>query len=167
MHERLTMGQKMSVYFTVWTLVFKVQGSRKSELHWIAPNWHWILNSQRYFIYARYLPQTLKFSAVLHNDWLFTWYKVVKNRKCTGHHQTEREHLRVKSFLYTLSIYLGGPNFSPFCLMASGFQDERSPKIGNTPNNPNWTWTLNSQIYCLYTKHLPLRPKFWSISLYD
>ena len=32
---------------------------------------------------------------------------------------------------------------------------------------PNWTWTLNSQKYLMYTEHLPLRPRFWSISLYD
>ena len=30
---------------------------------------------------------------------------------------------------------------------------------------PNQTWTLNS--HPIYTKYLPLRPKFWSISLYD
>ena len=26
---------------------------------------------------------------------------------------------------------------------------------------PNWTWTLNSQKYSIYTKDLPQRPKFW------
>ena len=31
---------------------------------------------------------------------------------------------------------------------------------------PGWTWTFNSQKYLVYTKHLPLRPKFWSVSLY-
>ncbi len=29
-----------------------------------------------------------------------------------------------------------------------------------------WPWTLSSQRYLAYSKYLPLRPKFWSISLY-
>ena len=32
---------------------------------------------------------------------------------------------------------------------------------------PNWTWRLNSQKYPILTKHSPLGPKFWSVSLYD
>ncbi len=32
---------------------------------------------------------------------------------------------------------------------------------------PNWTWRLNNQMYAIYTKYLPLRPKFWSVSLND
>ncbi len=31
----------------------------------------------------------------------------------------------------------------------------------------NWTWTLNSQKYSIYTKYSPQRPKFWSVLLYD
>ncbi len=31
---------------------------------------------------------------------------------------------------------------------------------------PNWTWTLNSQKYPIYSKYLPLRSIFWSVSLY-
>ncbi len=31
---------------------------------------------------------------------------------------------------------------------------------------PNWSWTLNSQKYSIYTKYLPLRYKFLSVSLY-
>ncbi len=32
---------------------------------------------------------------------------------------------------------------------------------------PNWTWTLSSQTYSIYTKYLPLRPKVSSVLLYD
>ncbi len=35
------------------------------------------------------------------------------------------------------------------------------------PMTPNWTWTLNSQKYSIYTKYLPLRPKFCSVLLYN
>ena len=31
----------------------------------------------------------------------------------------------------------------------------------------SWTLTLNSQKYSIYNKYLPLRPKFWSVLLYD
>ena len=31
----------------------------------------------------------------------------------------------------------------------------------------NWTWKLNSQKYSIYTEYLSLRPKFWSVLLYD
>ncbi len=40
-------------------------------------------------------------------------------------------------------------------------------KIGNAPNDPNWTWRPNSQKYSKYTKYLPLRSKFSFVSLYD
>ena len=32
---------------------------------------------------------------------------------------------------------------------------------------PNWPCTLNSQKYPMYTKYLPMRSKFWSVSLHD
>ena len=31
----------------------------------------------------------------------------------------------------------------------------------------NWTWPLNSQKYTMYTKYLPMRSKFWPLSLCD
>ena len=97
-----------------------LQGRRKSEMHRMTPNWTWTLNYQKYPI-------------------------------------------------YTLSIYPWYPKFGPFGHTVSRFWDAictRSPKIGNAPNDPNWTWTLNSQKYSIYTKY-SLRPKFWSVSLYN
>ena len=61
---------------------------------------------------------------------------VTKYWKCTQWPQTELEHLTVKSTLYTLNIYLWGPNFHPFCSTISCFRDTRSPKIGNSKNDP-------------------------------
>ena len=54
--------------------------------------------------------------------------------------------------------------------MTSGVQDTRSPKIGNAPNDPQTELEhllIISQKYSIYTKYLLLRPKFWSVSLYD
>ncbi len=31
----------------------------------------------------------------------------------------------------------------------------------------DWVWNLNSQKYLIYTKQLPLRPKFWFVLLYN
>ena len=89
-----------------------------------------------------------------------------QNRKCTEWPQNELKHLTVKSTLYTLHTYPCDPNFNPFCSI-SGCQDTRSLKIGNAPNDPNWTSKLNSQNHPVYTKYLPQRSTFWSVSLYD
>ena len=64
--------------------------------------------------------------------------------------------LTVKSILYTYTkyLYLWGPNFGPFRLMTSGFQDTMSPKIGNAPNDPPnqlEPLTLKSTLYTLNT----------------
>ena len=32
---------------------------------------------------------------------------------------------------------------------------------------PHWPWILNSQKYSIYNIYLPLRSKFWPVSLYD
>ncbi len=74
-----------------------------------------------------------------------------------------------KSTLYTLNAYPWGPNFGPFHCTISRFREAtctRSSKIGKAPNEPNWTWTLNSQKYSIYTKYLHVRPKFCSVSFY-
>ncbi len=57
------------------------------------------------------------------------------------------------------------PDCRPTCSTISSFQDTRSLKIGNAPNDPKLKLNTNSQKYSTYTKHLPVRPKFWSISL--
>ncbi len=97
-------------------------------------------------------------------------YKVGENRKRIEWPQTELDHITVKRTLYTLNTYPWGPNFSPFRSTISRFRDiwcTKWAKIGNAPNDPNWTWTLNSQKYPIYTKYSPPRSTFWSVSLYD
>ena len=115
-------------------------------------------------------------------------YKVPENQKCTQWPQNELEHLTVKSTLYTLNTYPWGPNCGPFHSTISHFRDtrctssvkignvpndpklnlntwtrfwyKRSWKIGNASNDPNWTWTPNSQKYSINTKYLPQWPNF-------
>ena len=67
---------------------------------------------------------------------------------------------------YTLRTYPRSPNVGLFRSTTSRFQDTTLSKIGM---NPNWSWTLNTLKYSVYryTKYLPLRPKFWSVLLYD
>ena len=81
------------------------------------------LNSQKYFIYTRYLPPgtqiLVSFALQLQGR---QKYKVVKNWKSTERPQTELEHLTVKSILYTLRICLWGPNSGQFRPMTSGFK---------------------------------------------
>ena len=72
-----------------------------------------------------------------------------------------------KNTLYTLKCYLRGPNFGQFRSTTSRFWDTMSTKITDAPNDPNLTWTHNSQKYPVYTKYLPLRQKIWSLTLYD
>ena len=108
-----------------------------------------------------------KFWFILLYNYLFSRYKAAENQKCTEWPQTELGHLTIKTTLYTLHTYPWGPNFGPFHRTTSHFPDTKSSKIGNALNGPNWTWTLNSQKYPVYTDYLHQRPKFWSVSLYD
>ena len=97
--------------------------------------------------------------------------KVIKNRKCTEWPKLirELEHLTVRSTLYTLNTYPWGPNFGAFysatTVAVSEIQGRQKSEMHRM--TPNWTWTLNSQKYTVYTKCLPLGPKFWSVLLYD
>ena len=90
----------------------------------------------------------------------FQRYKVAENQKCTEWPRTELEQLTVKSILYTLNTYPWGPNFGPVRSTISRFRNTWSPKIKMHWMTPKWSWTLNSQKYSIYTKYLPLRPKF-------
>ncbi len=54
------------------TEIQNVQGQRKSEMHWMTPNWAWRLNSQKYSIYTKYLPLRSKCWFVLLYDQLFS-----------------------------------------------------------------------------------------------
>ncbi len=100
----------------------------------------------------------------------FLYIRSPENQKCTEWPKNELEHLTIKSTLYTLNAYRWDPNFVPFRSTISSFRDTTCislPKSEMHRMTPNWTWTLNSQKYSMYTKYLPLRPKFWSVSLYD
>ncbi len=52
MHERVSSGAEMLVCVALRPAVFKKQGRRKSEMHQMAPNWTWPVNSQMYAIYT-------------------------------------------------------------------------------------------------------------------
>ncbi len=84
-----------------------------------------------------------------------------RNWKYTEWPQTELEDLTVKSTLYALNI------FARFALglAVSEIQGHQKSKMHRM--TPNWTSTLNSQNYStsIYTRYLPLRTKFWSVSL--
>ena len=122
--------------------------------------WTWTVNSHNYSIHTQYLPLRPKFWSGLLYDQLFlryNKYKVGENRKRIEWPQTDLEDSTVKSTLYVPNTYPGGPNFGPFRSKISRFRNPtctRSEKIGNRMT-PNWTWTLNSQKYPLYTAYTP------------
>ena len=134
--QRFTSEAENSICFALRTLVFEIQGCRKSEMHRMTPNWTSILNNQKYFIYTKYLPPEAQMlvrfalrSAV---------FKIQDRRKPEMHQmaQTEFEHLTVKGTLYTLNTYPWSPHFSLFCSTNSRFRDARSSTIWNAPNDP-------------------------------
>ncbi len=74
------------------------------------------------------------------------------------------------STLQALKTYIWGWNFCPFCYMTTAFRFLRYKVVRKSEMHqmtPNWTWTLNSQNYPVYTKGLPQGPTFWSVLLYD
>ena len=137
----------------------------------MTPNWLWTLNSDKYSVGTKDLPLRLKCWSILLYDYWFSTHKV--GRKSEMHRMTRNwtwtlNSQTVKRTLYTLLTYPWAPDFGPFRSMFRRFRDTctRSPKSVMHRMNPNWTWTLNSQKYPVHIKYLPLRPKFWSVSLY-
>ena len=68
-----------------------------------------IKNAQ--YILSTYPQAQISVPSVLLYDQPFSRYKVLENRKCAEQPQTNFEHLRVKSTLYTLSAYPLRPKF--------------------------------------------------------
>ncbi len=55
-----------------------------------------------------------------------------------------------KYHVHTVNTSPWGPNYGLFLSTTSSFQDTRSPKMGNTPNDPKWTEHLHSKVL-IYT----------------
>ena len=133
----------------------------------MTPNWTWTFNSQKYSIHTKYLPLRPIFWSVSLYNYPFPRYmsKVAENRKCTEWSQGEVDHTRVKKTLYTLNTPWD-LNFDPFRSTTSRFRDTGSSKTEMLRMTQNWIWTLDGQKCHVYIKHLPMGPKFWSVSLY-
>ncbi len=128
----------------------------------MTPNGTWTLNSQMYLRTLNAYPRGPNFGPF--RSTISVFHKIAENRKCTEWPQTELEHLTVKSSVYTLNTYPRGPNFAPF---RSTIKIQGCRKSETHRMTPTWTWTLNSQKYSVYTKYLPMRRKFCSVSLFD
>ncbi len=139
---------------------FRDTRSSKSEMHRMTPNWNWTFNSQKYPVYAKCLLLKPKLWSVSLYDQRFSRYTVTENRKCTKWLQIDLGHLTVKSSLYTLITYPKAQHLVPFALRLS--VSER--KVVKNRKCTEWP---QIELYPVFTKYLLLRPKFWSVSLYD
>ncbi len=151
---------------------YNMYNSSKNGIHRMTPNWTWTLSSQKYSIYIKYLPVRPKFQSISLYDYLFpkyNMYKVSENWKCIKWPQMELKHLTAKvlyiHYILTPKAHILVHFALPLAISEIHVHGRRKSEMHWT--TPNWTWTLNSQKHSTYTKHLPLRPKFWSISLYD
>ncbi len=100
-----------------------------SEMHQMPSEWPWILNSQKYPVYIKYLPPRFKFLSLSLYDQLFSRYKVVKNRKirkCTDWSQTDLEYLTIKKY-----------PFFRFALRPAVSEMQGLLKVENFGNVPN------------------------------
>ena len=89
-------------------------------------------------------------------DYPFPRYKVDQNRKQTEWPQTELKHLTVKVTLYTIEWSPPGAHIVVrFALRPAICEIQGRRKSEMHRMTPNWTWTLNSQKYPVYTKYLP------------
>ena len=129
-------------------------------MHRITPNRTGTLNSQQYPVYTKDLPLRPKFWSVSLYDYSFPRYRVIKNQKCTEWPQIEIEHLSQKYTIYSKSS--GAQIMVCLALQQAVSEIQGRQKSEMHWMTPNWTGTLNSQKYPVYTKDLPPRPKFWS-----
>ena len=140
-------------------------------MHRMTPNWTWKLHGQKYSICTKPLrPKFLVRFAI--------WLAVSKIQHVQGQQKSEMhwtENLpwtlnSQKYSIYTKCLPHEAQILVDFTLRLAvseiqHVQDWRKSEMHWM--NPNWTWTLNSQNYSRYTKYLPPRPKYWSVSLYD
>ena len=104
-----------------------------------------------------------KFWSVSLSDRQFLRGKAVenwKNKKCTEWPQTDLEHLKDQSTLYTQNTYTPPP-FSRYKVV------ENREKVHRSRKNSEWPWTLTDQKYPVYnsTKCSPSRSNLWYVSL--
>ncbi len=113
--------------------------STKLEVHWMTPNWTWILNSQKYSIYTKCLPLRPKFLSVSFTISRFRDTTCTRLSKMTPNWTWMFDSQKYSTFVYTLNTYLWGPNFAPFHSTISHFQDTtctRAAQIGSALNDP-------------------------------
>ncbi len=136
----------------------------------MTPNETWTLNNDKDSVCTNDLPLRLKFWSILLFDHWLSRYKVGLKSEMDRMTPNWIWTLNSQNTLYTLNTQPWGPNFGPFRSTISRFRDTtctNHQKLEMHRMTPNWTWTLNSQKYSIYTKYLPLRPKFSSVLLYD
>ena len=92
---------------------------------------------QKYPVYTKYLPMKPRF-LVRFAQWLCV-SEIQGYQKSEMHRMTQidLEQLTVKSIMRILNTSPWNPIFCPFRSTTNDFQDTRSPKIGNAPNDPN------------------------------
>ena len=115
----------------------------------MTPNWHWTLKRDKYSVCTKYL--------------LWGWNFGPFCSAITGFCDTRSPKIRNASNdpkLWTQILV----RFA-LQIAVSEIQGRQKSETHRMP--PNWTWTLNSQKYPVYTKYVLLRPKFWSGLLYD
>ena len=55
---------QLSLRFTLWPAILKIQGCRKSSMHQMTPEWPQALKCQTYLVYTEYSPPRPKFHSV-------------------------------------------------------------------------------------------------------
>ncbi len=166
------------VNFALWLAISEIQhvhGRRKSQMHQMTPIWTWKLNRQKYSICTKYLITSeaqilvrfairLAVSKIQHlqSQWKLEIHRMTPNWTWRLNSQ--------KYSIYTKCLPHEAQILDCFTLRLAiseiqHVQDWRKSEMHRM--TPNWTWRINSKKYFIYTKYLPPRPKYWSVSLYD
>ncbi len=96
---------RISPRFILRPAIFKIQGCRKSEMHWMSQNdfKHLTVKSTLYVLNSH--PQGANFTPFCSTTSLFRDTRLSKIRKCTEWPENDLKHLTVNSTLYTLNTH--------------------------------------------------------------
>ncbi len=146
-----------------------IQYCRKSEMYGMTSDWSWTLLSKIPCIYYVLNSET----QILARFTLQPAVEIQGCQKLEMHHMilvNDLGHLTNKSTPYTLSDYSWGLNLVYFVLRPAIFEVQgcqKSEKSECTEWPENEFEHINSQKCHVYIEHLPTRPKFCSVFLYD
>ncbi len=142
----------------------------KNLSDWMTPNWTWRLNNHKYSITLNAYPRGPNFGPFRSTISRFRDTTCTRSAKIVNAPNDPKLNLNTQQSKVLSTYLILTPDVQIFfrsAVRSAVFKIQGRRKSDMHRKTPNWTWTLNSQNYPVYTKYFPQRSKCWSVSLCD